>query len=337
MYWHGHEMLMGLAGAAIGGFLLTAVANWTSRPPIAGLPLVLLCAAWLAGRLSLHAPLVSALADTGYWVGLWVLVANEILRAGNRRNYKILGVLALIGLSDGLYHVAELTQSPYQQQALWAQLWLIIVLINVIGGRVIPAFTGNWLRRTAAPVALTETDLPPAFGRIDQAAIAALVAFAAATVLQAPSVIAVMLGLLAGIMQAWRLARWKFYRTFSDPLVWMMHLSYLWIPVGIVLWTLSHAGWVPVSAAVHALTTGAITSMVISIGSRAAFGHTGRPLQSPPLLTACIVLISVSAILRVAASVWQISPALHASSFVWLLAFVCFSIQFIPILLRPAR
>ena len=336
MYWHGHEMIMGLAAAAIGGFLLTAVANWTGRPPVAGIPLALLCAVWLIGRLSMPWPLLSAIADVSYWSGLWLLVANEIIRTGNRRNYKVLLVLALILVSDAVYHAAELNFPAIQQQTLWAQIWLVILLINIIGGRVIPAFTGNWLRRQSAATPLSEQELPAAFSRLDLVAIIALVIFAVAAVLKLPAPLSVMLGSFALFMQTWRLARWKFYKTLSEPLVWMMHLAYLWIPVGIALWTLSLAGLLPVTAAIHALTIGAISGMIISIGSRAALGHTGRALRSHPLLTSCIILLSCSALVRIAGTLWASNLLIGISSAAWLAAFACFAVLYVPILLKPS-
>ncbi|MDT8429675.1 MAG: NnrS family protein [Pseudomonadales bacterium] len=334
--WHGHDMLMGLAAAAIGGFLLTAVANWTGRKPVSGLPLGLLCLAWLGGRLSIHYPLLSLFADQVYWIGLWALLANEILRAGNRRNYKVLVVLLLLVLSDTAFHLTELFLPSRQQQALWVMLWLMILLINVIGGRVIPAFTSNWLRRRAAPRQLAADELPAAHGPVDVAAIATLLLFALAVIGALPPLFSIPLGAVCCLLQTWRLARWKFYLTGSDPLVWMMHLSYLWIPLGIGLWTLALTDMIPVSAAVHALTIGAIASMILSIASRAALGHTGRPLVSHPLLTAAILLLSVAAVSRITAALTGMQNLMAFSALAWVAAFLCFAVRYIPILTGPA-
>lgn len=340
MYWHGHEMIMGLAAAAIGGFLLTAVATWTKRPPVSGVPLLLLCMAWLVGRFALQWPWLALFADLAYWLGLWSLLAIELFSARNSRNYKLLWLLAAMTLSDLLFHLAELYQPVMQQRALWAQIWLVILLINVIGGRIIPAFTTNWLRKQEHGAQLTPAQLPHTFGTFDLVAIAVLVLFALTTVLPVqwpvPPAVAFSLGILATVLQLVRLLRWKFWLTFSDPLVWMLHLSYAWIPVGLALWTLSVAGVVPVSAALHALTVGGITSMIISVGSRAALGHTGRPLRSHPLLTSTIVLLTITAVLRVTAVLVPTSQLLELSAIAWILAFLCFAFVYVPILLTAA-
>lgn len=340
VHWHAHDMTMGLMAAAIAGFLLTAVANWTSRPPVAGWPLAILVTFWLTGRLAMLSPALSAMADGLFWLLLCVLVARELFSARNKRNYKVLAVLVALSLSDMLFHAGELELLPDidLQRVLWAQLWLVIVLINVVGGRVIPAFTGNWLRRRA-PIGeeLSPSSLPGAFGLIDQIAISLLLLFAASVIFQWPAAVATSLGLSCFVAQAWRLLRWKFWLTLSDPLVWMMHLSYAWLVMGILLWTLSLAGVMSVSAAVHALTIGGITSMIVSVGARAALGHTGRALKSHYLLTSAIVLLSFAALTRIAATIVGGQLWLEMAVGLWVLALLCFALRYVPILIGPAK
>lgn len=340
IHWHAHDMMMGLMAAAIAGFVLTAVANWTSRPPVAGWPLALLVFFWLAGRLAMLSPPLSALADALFWSLLCLLVARELFSARNKRNYKVLGVLVALSLTDMLFHAGEmqLLANVDLQRVIWAQLWLVIVLINVVSGRIIPAFTGNWLRRRVpAGKALPPSHLPGAFGLVDQIAICSLLLFAASIVFQWPVAVAMPLGFTCFVAQVWRLLRWKFWLTLSDPLVWMMHLSYAWLVTGILLWTLSLTGIVSVSAAVHALTIGAITSMIVSVGARAALGHTGRALNSHYLLTGAIVLLSLSALTRIAASIIGGTLWLEMAAGLWLLALLCFAVRYVPILIGPAK
>ncbi len=325
VYWHGHEMIMGLAAAAIGGFLLTAVANWTGRAPVAGWPLAALCLLWLAGRLSVGAPAVTAVSDFAYWLMLWVLVARDILGAGNRRNYKVLFVLAALAIADALFHWAELYRPEYLQRAFWLQLWLVLLLINLIGGRIIPAFTGNWLRRRDAPA-----PMPPAFGRLDLAGSIAMGLFALALIVPVPTAAIVALGLVAAILQGGRLMRWQGLRTLSEPLVWMLHLSWAWIPLGILLWTLAAAQLLPVAAAVHALAIGAMAGMIVSVAARASLGHSGQPLQSSPLLTAAILLLNGAAVSRIMAVASDSEPWMLVGALLWLLAFLAFLWRLLP-------
>lgn len=340
VHWHAHDMVMGLMAAAVAGFLLTAVANWTSRPPVAGWPLATLVIFWLVGRLAMLSPALSAMADTLFWLLLCVLVARELFSARNKRNYKVLAVLVALSLADMLFHAGELQLLPAVdlQRVLWAQLWLVILLINVVGGRVIPAFTGNWLRRRA-PMGetLSPASLPGSFGLVDQIAISLLLLFAASVIFQWPIPLAIPLGLSCFVAQAWRLLRWKFWLTLSDPLVWMMHLSYAWLVIGILLWTLSLSGVIPVSAAVHALTIGAITSMIVSVGARAALGHTGRALKSHYLLTSAIGLLSLAAFTRIAAAIVGGQLWLEMATGLWVLALLCFALRYVPILLGPEK
>ena len=340
VHWHAHDMTMGLMAAAIAGFLLTAVANWTSRPPVTGWPLATLVIFWLAGRLAILSPTLSAMADGLFWLLLCALVARELFGARNKRNYKVLTVLMALSVTDMLFHAGELKLLPDidLQRVLWAQLWLVIVLINVIGGRIIPAFTGNWLRRRA-PMGqvLSPSSLPGPFGLIDKVAISLLLLFAASVIFQWPASVAFPLGLSCTVAQAWRLLRWKFWLTLSDPLVWMMHLSYAWLVLGILLWTLSLAGVVSVSAAVHALTIGAITSMIVSVGARAALGHTGRALESHYLLTCAIVLLSLAALTRIVASIVGGQLWLEIAAGLWVLALLSFALRYVPILIGPAK
>jgi uncharacterized protein involved in response to NO len=336
IYVHAHEMISGFAGAAIAGFLLTAVATWTKRPPVSGLRLVVLCALWLGGRLAFNAPLAYALFDIAWWCGLLLLMGIEVLGAGNRRNYKILGILALLLLSDAAYHAASLAFPALLQDAVWAQIWLVILMIAVIGGRIIPAFTGNWLRRQHAGKTLDARSLPVEFGRLDAAAIAMLVAFAVLTLLPAPPKVAAASGMLAAALHAWRLARWQGHKTLRDPLVWMLHLSYAWIPLGLALMAAALIGLIAPAAGLHAFGAGAIAGMIVSVSARAALGHTNRPLLSHPLLTTSIVLLAASAGLRIAAALYPQPMLLAASVTLWIAAFLCYAARYGPILLRSA-
>ena len=214
-------------------------------------------------------------------------------------------------------------------------MWLLILLINTIGGRIIPAFTRNWLRIQRPE--LTNEKLPKNFGRVDLLATIVLIVFAAATLLFRTTPILSTLAICTSLLLLWRLIRWKGFYTFSNPLVWMMHIAYAWIPIGVFILALSYENLVPVSAGIHALTIGSIASMIVSVASRAALGHTNRALVAHPLLTTAIVLLSVAAIFRVAAAIIAVNVLMHGATLFWLLGFICFAVHYLPILLQPAK
>jgi len=333
-FFHGHELISGLVAAAVGGFLLTAVANWTQRPPISGAPLVLLCGVWLLGRVAFNHSELAAAADLGYWALLTGLVARELIQAGNRRNYKILAVLLVFLLSDAVYHVAELSnQFQLLQQVVWFQILMVVLLINLIGGRIIPAFTGNWLKARSMEQQAPQPELPPAFNRMDLLATLALLAFVVLLLFPGvPGIVQAGGAGIACVLQLLRVSRWKLLQAGSEPLIWMMHLAYLWIPLGLGLWALALFGVLPVSAAVHALTGGTIAGMIMAVSSRAALGHTGRSLTSPPLLTLAILLLSGATVLRILATVSDGMTLLWVSAILWTLAFGAWLVCFIPVL-----
>lgn len=340
IYWHGHEMISGFAGAAIGGFLLTAVATWCKRPPVQGWPLLILCLCWLGARLALVAPLLAAVAGVLWWGWLLALMARELLLSRNQRNYKVLLVLGVFTLTEGLYHFAAMQGLAWQGQMVWSQMWLVLILINLIGGRIIPAFTRNWLLQQQRPDANTPPPVPAEFGPIDVLATVALLLFAVISLLfvplSLPGWVALLSGVAAALLQAWRLSRWQGHRTLSEPLVWILHVAYAWLPLGLLLLACGLAGKLPVSAGLHALTAGTIAGMIVSVSARAALGHTGRPLRSHVLVTLCFVLLTLASASRVLASVTGSALLMQSATLLWLLAFIAFGLRYAPILLRPA-
>jgi len=336
-WWHAHEMIFGFAGAAVGGFSLTAVATWTKRPPVAGLPLALLVALWMVARVLFFLPLegtlaVAATADMGYASLLFALMSREILGARSRRNYKVLAILAAFALTHAMFLFGVATHAPWIGATALAAVWVLVLLINLIGGRIIPSFTANWLKRQAVEPPDAST-LPPPFGRLDLAATLLLTAFAALNVLDAPAWSTAAFGVTTAALLLVRLARWQGWRTLREPLVWVLHLAFAWIPAGIALLSAAALGWVPRTAGVHALTSGAIATMIVAVASRAALGHTGRALRSHPVLTAAYVLITFAAVCRVAATVGPgARTLLIVSATAWTTGFLCFAWRYVPIL-----
>jgi uncharacterized protein involved in response to NO len=337
-WWHAHEMIYGFVGAAIGGFALTAVATWTKRPPVSGVPLMILSALWVIARVLFALPssnlLVPAIAaDLAYGALLFVLMSREVIGARSQRNYKVLVILGLLPATNALFFLGMTRSAGWTKTALFAGLWLVVMLINLIGGRVIPGFTRNWLKRQLVEQKRKPTTLPPVFDRFDLLTTWLMVAFAILHLLEAPSRGTAVVGLITSVLLFIRLTRWQGIQTGREPLVWVLHLAFSWLPVGFFLLASAEVGLLPQTAGIHALTSGAITTMIIAVAGRAALGHTGRALESHPVLTAAYVLITVAAICRVAATIGPGARALLAvSAGAWFLGFVCFAWRYVPIL-----
>ncbi|HSR72139.1 MAG TPA: NnrS family protein, partial [Kiloniellales bacterium] len=296
--WHGHEMLFGFAQAAIAGFLLTAVPNWTGRMPIQGPPLGALALLFVAGRIAVAwsaaiGPGAAAIIDLAFPLVLLAALAREICAGRNWRNLPMLGALGLISAANGLTHLEALGWAGTAPLGLRLGTAIIIVLIGLVGGRIIPSFTRNWLAKRSAP------RLPASFGRFDRAAVAATVTALAVWAFApdwpgVPPLVA-----LAAVMNALRLARWQGHRTLAEPLVTVLHLGFLWIPVGLALMALApFAAALSPSAALHALTGGAIATMILAVSTRATLGHTGRALHAERRTTAIYGLVTVAAAAR---------------------------------------
>jgi uncharacterized protein involved in response to NO len=263
-------------------------------------------------------------------------MSREVLGARNERNYKVLLILALLVASNAVLFVGVTRSAGWSMTALYCGLWLIVLLINLIAGRIIPAFTRNWLKRRAADQMHQPTKLPPMFDRFDLISSGLLLGFAIFQLSDAPPRWTAVLGLLTSVLLFIRLARWQGVRGGGEPLVWVLHVAFLWLPVGVLLLSFAELDLLPQTSGVHALTSGAITTMILAVASRAALGHTGRPLESHPVLTAAYVLITIAAICRVAATFGPAARVLLAvSAAAWCLGFICFAWRYAPILTQP--
>jgi uncharacterized protein involved in response to NO len=331
--WHRHEMLFGFVGAAVCGFVLTAIPNWTGRLPIAGKPLLSLFGMWAAARLAVlfsagigYWP--AAVLDVGLFVALALMAAREVIASKNR-NLPIVGLVLLFGLADGADYAGSAGLIP--PDLGWrGGIALIIIMISVIGGRIIPSFTRNWMAKQGI-----RAGLPTQPQSLDLLVIAST-AIALLFWLTVPDhrLTGWMLA-LAAAAQALRISRWGGARTLSDPLVAVLHAGYVWIPAGLLLLGLSAAGVdIPRSAGIHALTAGAMTTMILAVMSRASLGHTGRDLVASPATVASYACVTVGALLRVAASIGlgDYSVMLDIAGTFWGLALLLFAVVYAPIL-----
>lgn len=335
--WHTHEMLFGFAPAVITGFLLTAVPNWTGRLPLQGRPLILLFLVWLAGRVAVAASAwlgwaATMAVDSAYLLLLAAVVGREIVAGKNWRNLKVFVILSLLFLINVAFHMeAHLTgAAAYAQRGAIATTLLLVVLI---GGRVTPSFTRNWLARE------NPGPLPTAGGKVDNAFVAIAAAAAALWVVFPQGVWSAALLTLAGCAQVVRLARWYGWRARRDALVLVLHVFYAFIPLGFFFNAL--AAWRPdlaaSSAGVHAWTVGAIGGMILAVMTRASLGHTGRALRATPATVGVYVALGVAAVARIAAAMttdWSF-PLLHLAAGAWVVAFAGFAISYGPLLARP--
>ncbi|MFH1806350.1 MAG: NnrS family protein [Pseudomonadota bacterium] len=341
-WWHGHEMIFGFGGAAIGGFLLTAIANWTGRPPIAGRLLMVLTATWLIARLASgfadSLPLaLTLIGGLGYFITLMAIAGRELIQGRNHRNLVILGLIGLLTLMDGLFIASTLGAITLDPMVIYQTAILVIVLlIGLIGGRIIPAFTRNWMQRDGivAP-------MPVMFNRFDGVCLAALAIAIVINLFDPTHQITGVALLLAGVLHLIRMARWRGIYTWRDPLVAILHLAYVWVPVGLIVLGIAMLAPDVMAArdALHGLTGGAMACMILAIGGRAALGHTGRDLRASPALLIAFGAIWIGTVLRllVGISTDYYMVILAAATLLWIGGWIAFLIGYAPVLLGPAR
>ena len=336
--WHVHEMLFGALPAMIAGFLLTAIPNWTGRLPIQGTPLAALFATWIAGRLavtfSLALPVwVVALVDLAFLVMLIAVAAREIVAGNNWRNLRVIAPLGVLLLANALFHY-EAARWGAVDHGKRLGIAAVLTLIMLIGGRVIPSFTRNWLARQEPG------RMPAPFDCLDGVAMAVAVGALLAWVLAPAHVVTGAALLTAGMLHVARLSRWAGERTFPDRLVLVLHVAYAFIPLGFILGGLSALSpKVAASAGIHAWTVGAFGTMTLAVMSRATLGHTGRQLRAAPSLQIIYAMIAVAALARVAAAFWPSASfaLLHVTAGAWFVAYFSFAVMVWPMMWTARR
>jgi len=335
--WHVHEMLYGFLPAVITGFLFTAIPNWTGRLPIQGTSLGALVMVWLAGR-----AVVTLSADTGWAFALVVdaaflalvvaAAAREIVAGGNWRNLPVVGLVSVLLAGNVAFHL----EAHYQGAAdisIRVGIGVVVLLIALIGGRIIPSFTRNWL------VKFNPGRLPVPFGRFDGAVIGcSALALIAWVVAPLNAVTGVLMALVGGL-HLLRLARWAGDRTFHERLLVILHIGYVFVPLGFILHAIAVFGALPPSAGIHAWMTGAAGTMTLAVMTRASLGHTGQALTASPAIQVIYAAVVIAALARVAAVVFpaQSDVLLHIAACGWLVAFPGFAVAFGPLLAGSRR
>jgi uncharacterized protein involved in response to NO len=332
--WHVHEMVYGYLPAIITGFLLTAIPNWTGRFPLQGAPLIVLVAAWLLGRIAITFSaligwLPAAAIDVGFLLLVGAAAAREIIAGGNWSNLKVVSLVALLAAGNICFHL-EAHFGGAADYSIRLGIAVVVMLMTLIGGRIVPSFTRNWLSRE------NPGRLPAPFNRFDASVIAAS---AAAVVLwivipQSPATGAALM--IAGLLQSTRLARWAGDRTTRERLVLILHLGYAFIPLGLLLLGAASFDLVPMAAGIHALGVGAAGTMTLAVMTRASLGHTGHVLTASPgtqLIYAAVVLAAMVRIAAALAPVYVI-PLSVTAAILWASAFLGFGAAYGPILTR---
>ena len=337
--WHAHEFLFGYLGAVVAGFLLTAVPNWTGRLPIVGWRLGMLAGLWLVGRVvvavSAGLPdVLVAVVDLAFPVVFAALIAREIVAGKNWRNLIVLGMLGVFIVGNALFHW-EAAQGGYAAQGYGLRLGLGagVMMIAVIGGRVVPSFTRNWLVKRRSAVLPVQP-----MQRFDKAALLALLL---ALLLWVALPVAVLTGLalaLAGGLHVVRLVRWKGYRTLAEPLVTVLHAGYAFVPLGALAQAaeILSPGVFGTAGAQHLWMAGAIGLMTLAVMTRATLGHTGQELTAGAGTFAIYAALVLSVIARVAAGIWpDMADTLHmVAGLCWIGAFGGFAAIYGALLLR---
>ncbi len=333
MLWHSHEMVFGFLAAVIAGFLFTAVRNWTGLQTPAGLALGAMVLLWLLARaLLLTGPAwLAALVDVAFLPVVAVAIAIPIIKSRNRRNYKVIALVVAVSALHAVFHLGLHGEVPAwaARQSLFAAIDCIVILYAVVGGRVIPAFT-----RSAVP-----GSTPRHHPAVEIAAFAFLVALTMTTLVRGAvdlALVPAVLALLAAAAHGVRLALWQPMATKGNPLLWMLPLSYAWLPFALLLRSLSGFGIVLPGTWFHALTAGGLASLIIAMMMRSTLGHTGRQLVADKLSIAAFLTLQAGAVLRVVApSVGEYRAMVVASGVVWALALVLFLVRYAPMLVRP--
>ena len=338
--WHAHEFLFGYLSAIIAGFLLTAVPNWTGRLPVVGWHLAALFAVWVAGRVLI---MFSSLLPLGLAEGvdllfpvlLGAVILREIIAGKNWRNLVVLVLLTVFTLANLLFHI-EAAQGAIAAQGTGLRIGVAaaLMMISLIGGRIIPSFTRNWL------VKVGQTDLPtPPMQIFDRVTLLVTALALILWVLRPEAGITGVALLIMGISHLVRLIRWKGYRALAEPLLWVLHVGYLFVPLGALvegaaIW---FPDWLSPGVAQHIWMAGAFGLMTLSVMARATLGHTGQSLTAGPGDLAMFMCLIGSVFGRIAAGIWpQAASQLYAvSAVLWIAAFSAFVVVYGALLVAP--
>jgi uncharacterized protein involved in response to NO len=335
--WHVHEMLYGYLPAVITGFLFTAIPNWTGRLPIQGTPLLVLVIVWVMGRVCVTFSaetgwLVAMLVDASFLLLVAAAAAREILAGRNWRNLNVVMLVLLLLAGNIAFHL-EAHFNGAADTGIRIGIAVVVLLISLIGGRIIPSFTRNWLVRE------NPGRLPVPFGRFDVIVVAIGALALSVWVLSPAGRLTGAALAIAGLLHLVRLGRWAGDRTWRERLVLILHIGYAFVPLGFLLNAMSAFELVPAGAGVHAWMVGAAGTMTLAVMSRATLGHSGQQLTASVATQAIYAAIIVAALARICAVIEPAhgEPLLHLAALAWAAAFFGFALSFGPLLVGAGR
>ncbi|MGF6258791.1 NnrS family protein [Ensifer sp. LBL] len=336
-HWHAHEMLFGFSSAVLGGFLLTAIPNWTGRLPVSGQPLAALFGLWVIGRVALLSSgiiglPVAAAVEALFLPVLLLICAREVIVGRKWKDLKVIGGLIILSAANIWFHLSVLGNLDVDAAARLA-IGAYTMLIMIVGGRIVPSFTRNWLNKVG------RTDFPVPYNRFDTAAILIGVAALGAWTFAPVHIVTASVAVIACAFHAVRLLRWHGSPTWPEKLLFVLHAAYAFVPLGflaIAAGGIELLGDYPV---MHVLTVGVIAFMMLAVMTRATRGHTGRPLVGSALTSASYVAIAGAALIRPLA---EVLPAhyhhlIALSGVLWIAAFALFTVEYGPMLVRERR
>jgi len=335
--WHAHEMLFGFASAVLAGFLLTAVPNWTGRLPVSGWPLAGLFALWCAGRIALLASnaigvAVAAAVDALFLPTLLAICTREVVAGRKWKDLKVLAGLLALSLANGIFHIAAI-DGGHDHMAIRLAISAYVVLVMVVGGRIVPSFTRNWLNKVG------RTDFPVPYNTFDVVAILTGVSALGLWTLLPGHPATAAAGFAAAALHCIRLYRWRGWTVTPEPILLILHIAYVFVPLGLFAIGLGALDALEERSVLHLLSVGAIASMMLAVMTRASLGHTGRALIASRLTIASYAALVACALVRPLAEVLpDLSPALYAASgLLWIAAFGLYCLEYAPILTRKRR
>jgi uncharacterized protein involved in response to NO len=337
--WHGHELIFGYGSAALGGFLLTAVPNWTGAKSARHLFIGTAAALWLSGRVAMWysgflPPSVVMVADLAFLPILAAKVATQLYLRPKPQNLMFLGFISIIWTANLLVHLEWAGfASDTASSGLRAGLYGLCTMIAVLGGRVTPAFTKNAMVREGI-----ESNHPVSWQPLEMAGVLLFALVPVTVMLGIPDSWLAQLMFVAGVVQLWRVLGWRPGFAASQPILWTLHASFALIGIGYVMTGLALGGYGSKVAALHVTSIGGVAGMTLAVMSRAALGHSGRPLVAPKLVAAAYVLVPLAALLRWIGSEFAGSlyfPTVVGAGLIWTLAFAFYAVALWPAFWGP--
>ncbi|MCL7998022.1 NnrS family protein [Brucella sp. 21LCYQ03] len=335
--WHAHEMVFGFSSAVLAGFLLTAVPNWTGRLPVSGIPLAILFSAWLVGRLIFLNPditnLYLAVAIESLFLPMLLFIcAREIIAGRQWKNLKVLMAVGVVTLANLTFHYLALSGGDVAM-ANRIGVSAYVLLIMLIGGRIIPSFTRNWLNKTGA------TQFPVPFNRYDGLCILVGAAACIAWVAIPESTLTAVFAIITAALHTIRLYRWRGWTVAHEKILLVLHIAYAFVPAGFIAIACSALGHLNPYSALHVMTIGVIGCMMLAVMTRATRGHTGRPLTATLTTQIAYLCIIAAALVRPFAEMMPnfFHTFLAASALLWMLAFALYVLEYGPMLTKKRK